>query len=66
MVCRSSAVSYEALCPPPRPPGRRFEPDYPRLLLGILSLSLVLVLAVINLWEPTGGAGPYQGSSRPS
>jgi len=51
---------------PPCPPGWCFEADYPRLLLEILPLALVLVLAVVNLWEPTGGAGPYQGSSRPS
>ncbi len=62
----ASGPIYAWLWAPPCPPGWRFEPDYPRLLLEILSLSLVLVLAMINLWEPTGGAGPYQGNSRPS
>ena len=40
---------YVWLRAPPSLPGGRFVPDYPRLLLEVLSLTLVLVLALPSL-----------------
>jgi len=40
---------YAWLWAPPSLPGWRFVPDYPRLLLEVFSLTLVLVLAVTSL-----------------
>ena len=61
-----SGQIYAWLWAPPVHPGWSFVPDVPRLFLEILSLSLILAVAVVNLWGPVERRGSYQGSSRPS
>ena len=61
-----SGPIYAWLWSPPAQAGWSFAPDSPRLFLEVLSLSLILAVAVVDLWDPAERRSAYQGSSRPS